>query len=79
MFEEVNIKKLVHVLEIKMFLQIKLKYCEFKQNFPINCLSWKIFIQSSWFYKNTKFNSLILSHGTGNYYITVYYYGEDKQ
>ena len=45
----------------------------------MNCLSWKIFINSSWFYKNTKFNSLNLSHGTGIYYITVDYYGEEKQ
>lgn len=63
----------------KNALANKIKYCEFKQYFPINCLSWKIFISSSWFYKNTKFNSRILSHGTGIYYITVDYYGEDKQ
>ena len=42
MFEQVNIKKLVHVLENKNALANKIKYCEFKQTFPINCLSWKI-------------------------------------
>ena len=79
MFEQVNINNTSTCIRNKNALANKIKYCEFKQNFPINCLSWKIFINSSWFYKNTKFNSLNLSHGTGIYYITVDYYGEEKQ